>query len=215
MTVPSGQVGDPKRLGNKPKVPGKWTRPASGSVSRPLPTCPSGPQCPRLPCRRPREGGHLPGTTKVAKEPVQAQEAGFRPPSVGPGRCHWSQAVARCPLPACPRRLWRNTPPVRCSAGLAAAPASRGTPGRIVRGRARRPARGGGRTPTPRRPRAAKTALCRRFKGVLLSTPGRLRGSRPNRPPAEAGQTRPTARPGTHRLCKAACPTCRRRFRTE
>ena len=182
MTVPSGQVGDPKRLSNKPKVPGKWTSSALGSVSRPLPTCPSGPQCPSLPCRRPREGGHLPGTTKLAKEPVQAQEAGSRPPSVGPGRCHWSQAAARCALPACPRRLWRNTPPVRRSAGLAAAPASRGTPGRIVRGRLRRPARGGGRTPTPRRPRAAKTALCRRFKGGLSERPG----SAPRQPPQQA-----------------------------
>ena len=79
----------------------------------PPPRALRGPSTLGVPVGGSTRGGHLPGTIQLAKKPVQAQEAGSRLPSVGPGRCHWSQATARCTLPPAPGDSARNTPPLR------------------------------------------------------------------------------------------------------
>lgn len=67
--------------------------------------------------------------------------------------------------------------------------ALRGTPELVVHGRLQRTARFDLRTPTPRRPRAAKIAPSQRFKRTM-SAPRGPRGRLPNRPPVDVEPTR-------------------------
>lgn len=127
------------------------------------------------------------------------------PPSWPRGRCRprrktlasWSRSLQ---VPTLPGRgqvlaLRLPQPPQGTTRRQLAAPqpaplhwASRGTPGLVVHGRLRQPARCNRRTPTPRRPRAAKIAPCQRFNGTMRASLG-PRGCLPDRPPAGAEPT--------------------------
>ena len=120
----------------------------------------------------------------MVKEPVQTQEAGSRLPSVGHGRCHWSQATARCAQPTAPGDSARNTPPLRHSATPQPAPlhhASRGTPELVVRGRTPRHASCGGGNSNPH---AATRGQDRAMPVIQEGPPERPR-SAPRPPPQE------------------------------
>lgn len=151
--------------------------------------------------------GHLSGTTQLAKGPIQVLETESRSPSVYPGRWQRSQAAGQMRTPQVLQGTLRSMPPLGGSAVAPQPWASRGMPGLVVRGRLRRPTRRGSRTPTPKRPRAARIAPSQRFKGVL-NTPRRPRGRGRDRPPAGKEPKRPAACPGTHRLCRAVCRPC-------
>lgn len=161
-----------------------------------------------FPAGRSEKDGHLSGTTQLAKGPAQAREAGSGPPRVGAGRCQLSQAPARCALPASPSGLREK----RAASWRLAVHAAVLGPAGYAGTRSPRPPP---TTRSPWRENSNPQAASReqdRAEPTVQGGPKRL-ASAPRPSPAQAPakdkeQKRPAACPGTHRLCRAVCPSC-------
>lgn len=141
-----------------------------------------------------RRGRPAPRPSSWSRSRSRPREAGSRLPSIGPGRCHWSQAVASALAPT-PGDSARNTPPLhsprRRSAARAAAPCLARHAGTCSsRPHAKTHASCGGENSNPQATTRGQDRAVPVIQEGPLSAPGRPRGRSPNRSPAGAEQMR-------------------------